>query len=386
MASQSIEDTPAGKEEALLSPPVPPEKAPRLMSLDVLRGFDMFWIVGGKEVFSALVALLCLSGGVPDWLEYHLNHPAWTGFSAWDLIMPLFLFVSGASIPFALALKAGERRDYAAVYRRLIRRVVLLWIFGMIAQGNLLEMDPDRLRFFSNTLQAIAVGYAITVVAFIHTSLRWQVVLCAGLLATYWLLMMFVPVPGAGRWALEPDCNLALWLDDLILGRFRDGTTYAWILPGLGFGASVLLGSFAGRMLRAPWTPRRRVAALAVSGAACLFAGWLWGLHFPIIKHLWTSSMVLWAGGWSFLLLAFFYLVVDIADWKRWAYPFMVIGANAITAYMLVHIIDFEALLKNLAFLKGGSEGVLMIAAALAFLLLWLFLWFLYKRKIFLRV
>ncbi len=78
--------------------------------------------------------------------------------------------------------------------------------------------------------------------------------------------------------------------------------------------------------------------------------------------------------------------MVDIADWKRWAYPFMVIGANAITAYMLVHIIDFEALLKNLAFLKGGSEGVLMIAAALAFLLLWLFLWFLYKRKIFLRV
>ncbi|HOH28963.1 MAG TPA: DUF5009 domain-containing protein [Candidatus Hydrogenedentes bacterium] len=386
MASQPVEDTPAAKEKALLSSPVPPVKAPRMMSLDVLRGFDMFWIVGGKEVFSALVALLCLSGGVPSWLEYHLNHPAWTGFSAWDLIMPLFLFVSGASIPFALALKAGEQRDYAAVYRRLVRRLVLLWIFGMIAQGNLLEMDPARLRFFSNTLQAIAVGYAITVVAFIHTSLRWQVVLCAGLLVMYWLVMMFVPVPGAGRWALEPDCNLALWLDDLVLGRFRDGTTYAWILPGLGFGASVLLGSFAGRMLRAPWSPLHRFAALAVAGAACLFGGWLWGLHFPIIKHLWTSSMVLWAGGWSFLLLAFFYLVVDIAGWKRWAYPFMVIGANAITAYMLVHIIDFEKFSKALTFLEGHSDGALMIVAAVAFLLLWLFLWFLYKRKIFLRV
>ncbi len=386
MTSKTEEASPVEKQDGVSSADARSAKPSRLISLDVLRGFDMFWIVGGKEVFTALVALLCLSGGVPAWLEYHLDHPAWTGFAAWDLIMPLFLFVSGASIPFALALKEGERRDYAAVYRRLARRVLLLWIFGMIAQGNLLELDPSRLRFFSNTLQAIAVGYAITVVAFIHTSLRWQVLLCAALLVSYWLLMMFVPVPGAGGWALEPDCNLALWLDDLILGRFRDGTTYAWILPGLGFGASVLLGSFAGRMLRAPWSPRRRFAVLAAAGGACLFGGWLWGFHFPIIKHLWTSSMVLWAGGWSFLLLAFFYLVVDIAGWKRWAYPFMVLGANAITAYMLVHIIDFEKFSKRVTFLEGHSEVALAVVAALAFLLLWLLLWFLYKRKIFLRV
>ena len=375
-----------GKRDEASSPDMSRVKAPRLLSLDALRGFDMFWIVGGKELFSALVALLCVSGGVPGWLEYHLSHPAWTGFSAWDMIMPLFLFVSGASIPFALALKAGETRDYTAVYKRLVRRVAFLWLFGMIAQGNLLEMDFDRLRFFSNTLQAIAVGYAITVIAFLHTSLRWQVVLCAALLLMYWLLLMFVPVPGAGRWALEPDCNLALWLDDLVLGRFRDGTTYAWILPGLGFGGSVLLGSFAGRMLRAPWTPRRRFAALAAAGIGCLVAGGLWSLHFPIIKHLWTSSMVLWAGGWSFLLLALFYLVVDMVGWKRWAYPFMVLGANAITAYMLVHIIDFEGYVRKLPWLGGHTEAAALIAAAVAFLLLWFPLWLLYRRKWFLRV
>lgn len=380
------QDIPAPVEEHSPISDACPTKAPRMLSLDALRGFDMFWIVGGKEVFSAVVALMCFSGGVPPWLQYHLSHPAWTGFSAWDLIMPLFLFVSGASIPFALALKEGEHRDYGALYRRLARRVALLWLFGMIAQGNLHELDIDRLRLFSNTLQAIAVGYVITVAAFVHLSLRRQVLLCAVLLVVYWLLMMFVPVPGAGRWALEPECNLALWLDDLVLGKFRDGTTYAWILPGLGFGASVLLGSFAGRMLHVSWTPWRRVMALSATGVGCLIAGALWSLHFPIIKHLWTSSMVLWAGGWSFLLLAGFYIVVDILAWKRWTYPFMVLGANAITAYMLVHIVDFETWVRKVPGLGGNAEGVVFVAATLAFLLLWLPIWVLYRRKLFLRV
>ncbi len=363
-----------------------PAKVPRIISLDALRGFDMFWIVGGKEIFSAFIAVLFISGDSPAWLEYHLEHVPWEGFSAWDLIMPLFLFVSGASVPFALTLKGGETRDYGAFYRRVARRIILLWIFGMIAQGNLLELDVTRLRFFSNTLQAIAVGYLITVVAYVHTSLRWQVVLCVALLVIYWLLMMFVPVPGAGGWTLEPESNLALWLDDFILGRFRDGTTYAWILPGLGFGASVMLGSFAGRMLRAPWSPRRRFAVLTVTGIACLAAGWLWSLHFPIIKHLWTSSMVLWAGGWSFLLLALFYLVVDIWEWRRWAYPFIVLGANAITAYMIVHIVDLEAYAEKIPFLKSGEAWAVFVVVALAFLILWLPIWLLYRWKIFLRV
>jgi len=358
------------------------------MSVDALRGFDMFWIIGGKEFFSAVVALLCLSGGVPEWLAYHLDHVKWQGFAAWDLIMPLFLFVSGVSIPFALALKAGETRDWRAFYRRLARRVLLLWVFGMIAQGNLLEMNWSELHFFSNTLQAIAVGYVIAVLAFLYLRLREQLLLCGALLAVYWLLMMFVPVPGAGGWFLEPHTNLAMWLDELILGRFRDGTTYAWILPGLGFGGSVLLGSFAGQILRAPWTSLRRFQVLLLAGAGCLLAGWIWSLHFPIIKHLWTSSMVLWAGGWSFLLLAVFYLVIDLWEWRRWAFPFVVIGANAIAVYMAVHLISMEDLVTRLSLAGGGGEGelVMLVASLAALVILWLPLWFLYRRKIFLRV
>lgn len=366
--------------------PAQPAKPPRIMSVDALRGFDMFWIVGGQEFFAAAAALLCLSGGVPAWLAYHLDHVDWVGFAAWDLIMPLFLFVSGVSIPFALALKDGETRDWRTFYRRLARRVLLLWLFGMIAQGHLLEMTWSGLHFYSNTLQAIAVGYVIAVLAFVYLRLREQVLLCGALLVAYWLLMMFVPVPGAGGWSLEPGVNLAMWLDEAILGRFRDGTTYAWILPGLGFGGSVLLGSFAGQVLRASWTPVRRFWFLAATGAACLLAGWIWGLHFPIIKHLWTSSMVLWAGGWSFLLLALFYLVIDVWECRRWAFPFVVIGANAIAVYMAVHLVKLDVLVTRLPFLGGESEFSALVASLTALVIVWIPLWFLYRRKIFLRV
>lgn len=361
-------------------------KPSRMLSIDALRGFDMFWIVGGRELFLALPAVLCCGRELPEWLKYQMGHVEWVGFSAWDLIMPLFLFLSGASIPFALAKKDEEPRHYKSIYRRLLRRVALLWLLGMIAQGHLLEMDWTKLHFFSNTLQAIAVGYVIAVVAFLHLRIRTQVGLLAALLATYWALMMFVPVPGAGGWALEPHINLALWLDDAILGRFRDGTTYAWLLPGLGFGASVMLGSFAGQMLRASWTPRQRFAALTAAGCACLMSGGLWGLHFPIIKHLWTSSMVLWAGGWSFLLLAFFYLVMDVWQWRRWAFPFIVIGANAILVYMGAHIVDLENVARKIPFLTGESLFIDLIAAFLAFLFVWLPLWMLYRKKWFIRV
>lgn len=387
MADPSCDSRPAatGQEETPESV-VLPVKPPRIMSVDALRGFDMFWIIGGQEFFTALAALLCFSGGVPGWLAYHLEHVEWTGFAAWDLIMPLFLFVSGVSIPFALVLKTGETRDWKVFYRRLARRVLLLWVFGMIAQGHLLELHTTTIHFYSNTLQAIAVGYVIAVLAFVYLRPRTQIFLCTLLLAVYWLLMMFVTVPGAGRWALEPELNLALWLDSVLLGRFRDGTTYAWILPGFGFGASVLLGSFAGQVLKSSLAPLRRFWMLIALGAGCLATGWVWGLHFPIIKHLWTSSMVLWAGGWSFLLLALFYLVIDILEWRRWAYPFVVIGANAIAVYMAVHLVRLDKLVGGLPCLAGDGELRLLAASFTALLIVWVPLWIMYKRKIFLRV
>jgi len=358
-----------------------------MMSIDALRGFDMFWICGGGGLVASAAALLCHPNPVPWWLGYHMEHVEWTGFVAWDLIMPLFLFLSGVSIPFAYSQRLGETHDYKKIYRRMARRFVLLWILGMIAQGNLLN-NPANLHVFSNTLQSIAVGYVIASVAFLHLSLRRQIGLCIGLLTAYWAIMMFVPGPGFPAGWLEPHQNLALWVDEAIMGRFRDGTPYAWILPGLGFGASVLLGSFAGQVLRVKsWTPGRRIAVLCALGAGCLLCGFLWSFHFPIIKHLWTSSMVLWAAGWSYLLLALFYLAIDVWGFRKLAFPLVVIGANAIVAYMLPHIKEFDEIVIWVARLNGQlSVGQKFAVAVIAFGMLWILLYILYRKKIFVKV
>lgn len=356
----------------------------RVVSIDALRGFDMFWITGGREILLGAVALF--TGGVPVWLDYQLRHPAWTGFSAWDLIMPLFLFITGSAMPFSFSRK---KRGHAAIYRRLARRVVLLWILGMIAQGNLLSciagMDFSTLRLYSNTLQAIASGYVIAALALMHLHKTGQAILCAALLLIYWALMALVPVPGHGAGVFTPDGNLAIHIDKLLLGRFQDGTTYTWILSSISFGGTVLLGVFGGHILRSAAKPAQKFGMLLAAGFLCLALGALWDLAFPIIKHIWSSSMALWAAGWCYLLLAFFYALCDWAGWRKWAFPFVIIGANAILAYMVGEkIIEFGLHLANSAL--GETRVTDGLGALLAFAIMWTALFILYRKRWFLRV
>jgi predicted acyltransferase len=375
----------------------PSQDAPgrgRVLSIDALRGFDMFWIIGGEGVALALLALLAsVVGPMPEWLPYHMGHTEWIGFSAWDLIMPLFLFVVGAVMPlsFDRRIEAGQSRS--RLYLKIFQRFVILFVLGMIAQGNLLEYDLAKLHLFSNTLQAIACGYVIAALAILN--LRWwgQILLTIALLAGYWALMMFVPFGDHPAGTLKPDANLALYLDEMILGRFRDGTTYAWILASMTFGATVLLGVFAGRILKSSASNPVKVGGLVALGAGCLAAGWAWGLWFPIIKHLWTSSMVLWAAGWSYLLLALFYLVIDVWGFRKWAFPLVVIGANAIAVYMAAHVFDFheigDVFVGNLVpylvprFDPAAGDLLRNIAAVVV---IWLILLYMYRKRTFLRV
>jgi predicted acyltransferase len=379
----------------------------RVLSVDALRGFDMFWITGGHTVFAALAGLLV--SPLPDWLEYQLSHPEWEGFSAWDVIMPLFLFIVGTAMPFAFARRLEGGQSKGALYGRIARRVVVLWILGMVAQGHLLDFDLSNLHLFSNTLQAIAVGYLVAGIALIHLPVLGQVVLAAALLVGYWLLMLLVPVPGYGAGVLEPQANLALYIDQLILGSFRDGTTYTWILSGMGFAAMVLTGVFSGHLLRSGWSQVMKLLWLTVMGLLWLALGWFWaggfdemleiGLvgswRFPIIKHLFTSSMVLWAAGWCCLLLALFYLLIDILKLRKWAFFFIVIGANPIFAYMIVRFVPFDQIAKRLVgglvrhVASWGDVGQSVshaLLAVTAYGLLWVLLWYMYRNRTLIRV
>jgi predicted acyltransferase len=358
----------------------------RIHSVDVLRGFDMFWIAGGAPFVMAVCKLF--SNPLPAWLGRQFDHVKWVGFVGWDLIMPLFLFIVGVAMPFSIGKRRERGDSRGSIYGKVIYRVVVLWILGMIAQGHLLAFELNRLHLYSNTLQSIAAGYLISSIALVELPVRWQGALCGALLVVYWALMRFIPVPGHPAGVLLPDTNLAMYIDKALLGKFQDGTTYTWILSSLGFGATTLIGVLSGHLLRSPLPGRRKVLMLAASGLDCLLAGWLWGLEFPIIKHIWTSSMVLWAGGWSLLLLALLYWIIDVLGYRRWAFFFNVIGMNAIVAYMAPDIIPFRVIshtvFAGLARHLGMFGDCLLAAGALG--ILWIGLYYMYLKKAFVRI
>jgi predicted acyltransferase len=272
----------------------------------------------------------------------------------------------------------------------VIVRVVILWILGMAVQGRLLEYRLSQLRFYSNTLQAIAAGYLITSIVLLTLRTRWQILVMVVLLLAYWGLLALVPVPGHGAGQITADGNLAIYLDKLILGPYQDGTTYTWILSSMTFAATVLMGALAGQLLRSDLSKARKVLFLLGSGVACVYLGSWWGKLFPIIKHIWTSSMVLYAGGWSLGLLAVFYLVLDVMRLRFLAFPFVVIGMNAIFAYVAASL--FRPVFRAVAeVFLGGLESRLGVwydttIAAGTFLVLWLILLCMYRRKTFIKI
>lgn len=397
------------------SAPSSPSSAPaagRIASVDALRGFDMFWIVGGQAVLLAVLGIFF--NPIPEGLKAQLGHAPWEGFTAWDLIMPLFLFVVGVAMPLAFAKRAERGETIGKVYLRILRRVAVLWVLGMAVQGHLLEADRQWVHIFSNTLQAIAVGYLVASILLIHLPIWGQAIGTVLLLVGYWLLMLLVPFGGHAAGTLEEKVNLAMYLDEWVLGPFRDGTTYTWLLSGMGFASTVLLGVLAGHLLRSPWSGVMKAVWLVLLGGLCLALGWFWaggfdGLEelggitlvgewrFPIIKHLFTSSMVLWAAGWSYLLLALFYLVIDVLGQRWFGYVFQVIGANAIFAYVAWQL--FHGSFQNVAnVLLGGVVryfGTLPspmpeIAKALGpvgtLVVFWLVLYYMVRKGTFLRV
>lgn len=359
----------------------------RLTSIDALRGFDMFWIMGGGLVVQAL--LTAFLHPVPEAVGRQFTHVPWAGFYCWDLIMPLFLFITGASIPFAMSKHIKDKTGRGAVYLRLLKRFVLLFILGMCVQGNLLKFDPSKIYFYSNTLQAIACGYVIACVAVLNMGIVWQVVSCFALLIGYLLLMQFVPVPGHGAGVVLPDANLALYVDSVVLGRFRDtspGYAYTWVLSSMTFGSTVMFGMFSGHILKSKLPQGRKLVMLVGAGAACTAAGLILGHWFPIIKHIWSSSFTLFSAGLCFLLLAIFYGVIDVLGVRRWSFFFVVIGANSLFTYLFS-----EYLLNGMPKSVGDWFQRMPIALSsglglLILVLLWLLLYYMYKRKWFLRV
>ncbi len=356
------------------------------MSVDALRGFDMLMITfAGRFIWG-----LDRGADSPftNFLAVQFEHPEWFGFHYYDIIMPLFLFVVGAVIPFSISKRLESETGKTGLYRHLLRRFVILFVLGWIVQGRLLDLDINEFHIFSNTLQAIAVGYLFSSLAYLHLSKKGRYFLFAACLVVYALLLTLPQVPGIGRSVLLPDQNFALYVDRLIMGRFDDGTQYTWILSGFGFTATVLSGLFAGELIRSGLKREKIAFYLLIIGLAGVGLGLIWGIWHPIVKKIWSSSFVLFSSGLCFALLALFYWIIDVKGYRKWAFFLKVIGMNAIFAYMISNTIDLPAISENLLF---GLEQYVgdyyhLVTATGGFAILYLLLWYLYKNRTFIKV
>jgi predicted acyltransferase len=369
----------------------------RVLSLDALRGFDMFWIVGGGAIFESLREVWKHPVTETIWIQ--LQHVEWKGFRFEDLIFPTFLFLVGAVLPFSISRRLERGESRTRIHLRIIERTIVLILLGLIYNG-LLRFNWPETRW-PGVLQRIGICYFFAALIVMHTKWRTQAILIGVVLLAYWAVTMLVPAPwGAEALApqpatyvvgdLTPQRCLSSYVDQHVIPgslyyKYGDNEGVLSTFPAI---CTALLGALAGQWLRSNNSGSRKAAGLALAGVACLIVGYVWGLAFPIIKILWTSSYVLFAGGWSLLLLALFYWVIDVLGFRRWSFFFVVIGMNAITIYILDAFVDFrriaEFFVGGLAQHSGPYEPLILPLGAFA--AAWLLLWFLYRHRIFFRV
>jgi predicted acyltransferase len=363
----------------------------RLYSLDALRGFDMFWIIGGGGIFIALAKLT----GWPflEWWAGQLKHVEWHGFRFYDMIFPLFLFIAGISFPYSAAKRSQDRDGRKSLYKHVLIRGLTLVLLGII-YNNGIKFEFQELRYGS-VLGRIGLAWMFAALIFMNTRLSYRIIWFWGLLIGYWLLLVIFPAHDLGSTDIfSREGNLASYLDRILMpGRLylgnHDPEGLFATIPAI---STALLGMFTGEFVRSGYhggRPLQKVLYMVLAGVAFMIIGKVWNLVFPINKNLWSSSFVCWVGGISLLLFSLFYLIIDVWNFKKWAFFLVIIGMNPITIYLASRIINFRAASQ---FLFGGFAAIMpeswkpLIDATGYFMVGWLLLYFLYKKKIFLKV
>ncbi len=364
----------------------------RLLSLDTLRGFDMMFIMG----FASIVVAICslFPNGDTCWLAQQMDHVEWNGLRHHDTIFPLFLFMAGISFPFSYAKQLANGATRGKVYCKIFRRGLTLVLLGLI-YNNLFKLEFSTLRFCS-VLARIGLAWMFAALLFINFKPKTRAVISAVILVGYYLLIRFIPapdMPGADPYSMEG--NLVGYIDRLIMPKHLyfenlfdpEGTLS--ILPAI---VTAMLGMFAGEFVRSDdskYSGSQKTVRMFIAAAVMAVVGLLWSLDCPINKQLWSSTFVLVVGAFSLASFALFYYIIDVRGWQKWTYFFKVIGMNSITIYMAQKIFNFGSISKF--FLGGfaklcGEPWSAVILKVGYFAVCWLFLDFLYRKKVFLKV
>ncbi|HPA20434.1 MAG TPA: DUF5009 domain-containing protein [Verrucomicrobiae bacterium] len=380
----------------------------RLVSLDALRGFVMFLLLGGGEIghagfLSALFAAINQSWA--QTLYHQLQYSHWGDtVHMKDLIRPLFIFVVGLSMPYSFGKRLSLGDSKGKLYRHVLQRTVILFFLGTIAGGHLLLLDWSKFYILNNVLEEIAIGYLVTSVVILNFGVRGQVAALAVLLLGYWALIAWVPVPGHGAGVITPEVNLPRYIDDITVGRFRPVKwSFTWVLSlPMASSCIVLLGALGGQLLKSTESSKAKVGGLFGTALACLVLSLVWSRWYPMIVSITTGSWVLFVGAVGLGLMALFYLVIDVANYRKWAFFFVVIGANSIAVYMAAHLFDFRnignifvkgwttnhniGVVGGLSYWVGPGPWSDFVEAFAAFVVIWLMMLWLYRTKTFIKV
>ena len=380
----------------------------RLLSLDALRGFDMLFIMGLSHLICSVCELF--PSGADSYLWQTMKHASWDGLYHHDTIFPLFLFIAGVSFPFSYAKQCEGGASRKKVYWKIIRRALTLIALGVVYNG-FFKCQFDNLRICS-VLGRIGMAWALAALLYVNFSAKVRAVIAGAVLIGYWLLICYVPAPDAqGASALSMEGNLVGYVDRMITpGRLLRKGLFdpEGLLSTVPAVVTAMLGMFAGEFVRKDNLPSvrrtaeegsdrqerfsvgtRKAGYMGLAALGMLAAGLVWSLVFPINKALWTSSFVLVVGSYSLAMFALFYYIIDVRGWQKWCIPFSVVGLNSITIYMAQKIVPFHRIsdffLKGFAGMMPEVWGeVLLDAGYLA--VSWLFLYFLYKKKTFLKI
>jgi predicted acyltransferase len=345
----------------MTNPALSPTPAARLLSLDALRGITIAFMI-------------MVNNGAGSGTWGFMRHAEWNGLTPTDLVFPTFVFVMGASIAFAYEARLARGATRAQLAWHTVRRAMILFLLGIVV-NEFPDFEWEHMRVYG-VLQRIAVCYLVVGLFYLWDRRVWtKVAMLAVALVGYWALVRWVPVPGAGMPGhdialLDPDRNIVNWLDqqllpghlyeDYVTHNLRDPEGLLSTIPAVG---TALLGLLAGLWMRTARAAKKTTLGLAAGAAACLASGYLWSLWFPLNKKMWTSSYVLVAAGWALVVLALTYWAVDQTGWgkrsgKRWIYPWLVLGSNAITAYMFSELLA-EAL-GSIHFSSAGRQSDLL--------------------------
>jgi predicted acyltransferase len=359
----------------------------RLTSLDAFRGFIMLWIIGGDGLMMGIAALG--HNRIIDTLVYQLSHTPWQGLRFYDCIWPSFMLMVGVSVPFSFA-KRSLTHTYRQQLLHALKRAVVLFLLGSLRES--VSLGAPYLIELSSALQPIAIAYLVAFLI-IRKSWRFQAFLATAILAVYAAVLAFMPAPGIPAGSYEFNHNLVHWIDIRLLGQAHwDRWPFAhegWgtLLSMIPTISTTILGVVLGGVLMSTHPKHAKAKIIAGAGLGSLVAGYAAGYFIPVVMKMWTASYGLLSAGWACLMLLFFYWLIDIRGYRKWVFPLTVIGANAIFIYMFSSLIHLDAIVNvftgEIARILPNSKLLLEQVAVLT--VEWLILFWMYRRKIFVK-